>query len=254
MSRILPPQQRCVAFNVDGERCNRTKAKGEAVCWVHLRVDPADIAKMRQRADELADDEHDESIDNATVVAGQSAWTRLKRDGARLNDHRLVGEAMLIGRKICMQRVGATKPRGIKYVTANSAWLKEHGFDEITRTTRQCMMLVAEHWVEIQGWLKTLTAARRTEINNPVAAWRGYKTRDRKPESNGRDRGWRHRQMTDIARAAAAIEAVQREAPELPADVARSVAFAVMRALGVAVPRELLSRPMAVAVELHAVG
>jgi hypothetical protein len=74
MSRILSPEQRCEAFNVGGERCNRAKAKGEALCWVHLRVDPADIAKMRQRADELAADEREESIDNATVVAGQSAW------------------------------------------------------------------------------------------------------------------------------------------------------------------------------------
>lgn len=198
--------------------------------------------------------DHITARDQATVAAGQSAWIRLKKDTARLHDHKLVGDALLVGRKVCMQAVGADKPRGIRYVKANSAWLKQHGFDEITRSTRQCAMLVAENWPELQAWMKTLPPSRRTEINHPVTAWRAYVTRNRKLASNGQDPGWRGRRMIDMTRATAAIEAVQREAPELSADVARNVAFAVMRAVGVAVPRELLSRPVAVAVELHAVG
>lgn len=200
--------------------------------------------------------ERDAEHDAAVVAAGRSAWTRLRKDTARLHDHKLIGDALLVGRRLCMQAVGATKPRGLKYVKANSAWLNQHGFDEIPHSTRQCSMLISENWTPLQGWMKTLSPARRYGLNHPVSTWRAYRTRDRDPVGKVKDPGWRGRKTIDMTRARAAIAAVRCEAPELPADVARNVAFAVMRALGVAVPRELMSRPVAVAecVELQAVG
>jgi len=153
-----------------------------------------------------------------------------------------------------MERVNAKAPRGVKYVQEFARWMREKGFDDLQKTRRTCSMCLATHWESIQSWLKTLSPARRSSLNDVVNVWRAYRTHDRKPVSKGNDPGWRGRRMIDVSRATAAIDAVKREAPELPADVACNVAFAVMRALGVAVPRELLSRPVAVAVGLHAVG
>ena len=106
-------------------------------------------------------------------------------------------------------------------------------------------MCVAEHWAEIQLAMKTLSAARRSEMNDCTNVWRWYRSRNKQPKSNGRDGkdpGWRGRKSIDLTRAKEAIAAAEREAPELSHDIARNVAFAVMRACGIAMPRELFVR------------
>jgi hypothetical protein len=198
--------------------------------------------EKRARAEQVAlaqreERERIEALEQSTITAGINAWGRLKCDTARLSDERLIGEALLAGRRRCMREVGADKPRGIKYVKANAGWLKETGFHEIQKTRRQTCMLIAENWVEFQAWKKTLPIWRQAELNNSVSAWRAFRTRNRTDRP-----GWRARQKTGVTNAAAAIEAVKREAPELPHDIAHNVAFAVMRAVGLAVPRELFVR------------
>jgi hypothetical protein len=87
--------------------------------------------------------------------------------------------------------------------------------------------------------MKTLSAARRDDMNDVTNVWRWYTSRNKQPRSNGHDPGWRGRKSIDLTRAQEAIAAVSREAPELSAETAKRVAYAVMRALGLSVPLEL---------------
>jgi hypothetical protein len=96
----------------------------------------------------------------------------------------LVGQALLTGRKICMVKVGATKPRGIKYVTEFGRWPKDKGFDDVQKTRRTCSMCVATHWSEIQAAMKTLSAARRSEMNDCTNVWRWFRSRDKQAKSS----------------------------------------------------------------------
>jgi hypothetical protein len=209
--------------------------------------DDSDVVVAEQR-------ERDEAYSNSVIAAGQSAWRRLKASTTSLSDHRLVGQALVQGRKICMAKSNTDKPRGIRYVTTFAAWLKEKNFDDIQKTRRTCSMCVAEYWVEIQAAMKTLSPARRSQMNDCTVVWRWFRSHNKQPKSNGRDGkdpGWRNRKAITLNRAKEAIAAVTREAPELGPDVARDVAFAVMRACGIAIPRELVRAPV---VELHSIS
>jgi hypothetical protein len=202
--------------------------------------DPLDANPEAEQRAECEERERQEQFDASTVAAGQSAWNRLKSSKTALSDHRLVGQALLVGRRVCMAKCNTGKPRGIKYVQEFGRWLNEKGFGDLQKTRRQTSMLVAENWAEIQLAMKTLSAARRSEINDCTVAWRLFKTRNRPPHSNnGKDGGWRHRKSIDVTRAKEAIEAVRREAPELDAEACKRVAYAVMRALSISVPAEL---------------
>ena len=180
-----PDEQRCQAFvqprpdrgQAPGQ-CTRVALIGSRFCAIHEKseaietdpVRPLSAAKpngwaLEKRARECAEQvalaqreerERIEALEQSTITAGINAWGRLKRDTARLSDERLIGDALLAGRRRCMREVGADKPRGIKYVKANAAWLKETGFHEIQKSRRQTCMLIAENWVEFHAWKKTL--------------------------------------------------------------------------------------------------
>jgi hypothetical protein len=204
---------------------------------VEIPDDPAaDERELRERR------ERDAAYDQSTIAAGVSAWRRLRATKSLLSDHRLVGAALLVGQRLCMEKVKTPRPRGVKYVRAFSAWMAEHGFSDLQKTRRHCCMAVAANWEAVQAAMKTLSPARRAEMCDVTNVWRWYRERNKQPRSNGhdgKDPGWRGRKSIDLARAREAISAVSREAPELAPDVARAVAFAVMRACGLSVPREL---------------
>jgi hypothetical protein len=172
---------------------------------------PRDQDRQALAAKEEADREQEH--DTAVVSAGKSARQRLKRDTARLNDYRLVGEALLAGRRACMAEAGVSKPRGLRYVQANSRWLKEQGFDEIVKTTRQTSMLIAENWKPVTAWLKTLSAERRTRLTHPQVVWREYQRSKTKPKPTKDGKNWRNRQSITDLQALQAIDAVTRILP-----------------------------------------
>src|SRR5215469_16070916 len=70
-------------------------------------------------------------------------------------------------------------------------------------------------------------------LTTPSHHW--YRSLDR-PQSSG----WRTRKRTTLQAYDATLQAVQREAPELPDDVAQRVTIAVLRALALAAPRDVV--------------
>jgi hypothetical protein len=204
---------------------------------VEIPDDPeADEREQREQR------ERDAAFDQSTIAAGVSAWRRLRATKSLLSDHRLVGAALLVGQRLCMERVKAPRPRGVKYVRAFSAWMAEHGFSDLQKTRRHCCMAVAANWEAVQAAMKTLSPARRAEMCDVTNVWRWFRERNKQPKSNGhdgKDPGWRKRRQIDLTRAHDAIKAIECEIPEVGPEVAKRAAFACMRACGIAVPVEL---------------
>jgi hypothetical protein len=126
--------------------------------------------------------------------------------------------------------------------------------------------VIADKAYDAAAFIDKLTKQGTTPVIPPKAnrkdqrecdfadVWRWFRSRDKQAKSNGhdgKDPGWRGRESIDLVRAQEAIAAVKREAPELDPDVARNVAFAVMRACGLSVPRELFRASTPPAVEAH---
>jgi hypothetical protein len=70
-----------------------------------------------------------------------------------------VGKALLVLRKQAVAEAGAYK--GIKYSKCNAALLDKHGFREISKSARQCAMLMVENWSAIERWLAGFEVDRK---------------------------------------------------------------------------------------------
>jgi hypothetical protein len=136
-----------------------------------------------------------------------------------------------------MQEVGAAKPRGLPYVTRNSALLRQHGFMAISRSARQAAMLVVENLPTIEAWLATLPDDKRLGLNHPMVVWRSYLAAQRKRNDRTSEGAWRDRKMMPEGDFQALFDAI---AETLPSGDALHIAMSACRALGFAVPKSAL--------------
>src|SRR6516225_9480122 len=103
---------------------------------------------MDQQQTELDDDQQTEPTADIEGVApfinaddpvalGVEAWERLKSN-ARMSwdDWKLVGDALLAGRKWAMKQAAAKSPKGKGYIIKFSHWIEENGFSEIEDSDR----------------------------------------------------------------------------------------------------------------------
>jgi len=176
----------------------------------------------------------------ALLLEGEIAWQRL-RSSPMLQDWLAVGRALLILRGQAVAQSGCYK--GIKYAKANAALLDKHGFREITRSTRQCAMLVVENWPAIERWIAGFEVDRR--LNHPLVIWRGWLASKRAPRNTGRhatDGNWRNREPTKPVVVQQIVGALKRWFPDEEADDYRSCAHEISRIFGYAVPRSQFRR------------
>jgi hypothetical protein len=213
---------------------------------IHPPLPPRSNGGAPERTEETAllalaekeERERNEACERSAIAAGKSAWGRLKKDGSRLHDFRLIGEALLAGRRVCIRAVGANKPRGIRYVTTYARWLQQHGFSEIVKTTRTTSALIAENWSQVNAWLRTLPAERRIRLCHPQVVWREFKRCDREPKAiqNEGKTTWRDRQSMSEVQAKLAVDAVRQI---LPCDDPVEIVATAFRAAGFSWPRSL---------------
>jgi hypothetical protein len=89
----------------------RPPAKSNGWAQEQPQARAAEIAKAEAEEHDL-----EERRDASTITAAINASTRIRRDTTRLSDYRLLGAGLLTLRRQSMQAVGATKPRGLRYV------------------------------------------------------------------------------------------------------------------------------------------
>lgn len=98
------------------------------------------------------------------ISEGADAWKRIK-DRARMDrdDWKLVGEALLIGRRL---------HPGKKNDRAFGQWCREHGFGDMHRNTRTDAMWLAENWDAV--WACAL-AECTSDLSNPQHIRQAYR-------------------------------------------------------------------------------
>jgi hypothetical protein len=156
-----------------------------------------------------------------------------------MQDWLKIGKALLVLRKRAMQEVGASKPRGLPYVTRNSALIRQHGFTAISRSARQTAMLVVENLPSIEAWLKTLPDDRALGMNHPMVAWRSYLAAKRNRNNRISEGAWRARKSMPQEDFQALFDAI---AESLQSGDVMTIAKAVVRSLGYAIPRSAFKR------------
>jgi hypothetical protein len=107
------------------------------------------------------------------VVCGQKAWQRLKDAGrTSWNDWKLIGAALMAGRRRAMEAAKTNKPVGKRYNEAFNFWMQTRGFDEIDKSDRAKLLLIMTDLDRIEKWLAGKTEAERASWNHPSTVWR----------------------------------------------------------------------------------
>ena len=123
------------------------------------------------------------------VALGREAWARRKGDtAASWQDWKLIGAALLVGRKEAMEKA-AGKCSGRKYNDTFGKWLQDNGLDDIDKSDRAKLLLIMENLAEVEAWRAKLKEGKRGQLNHPSSIWRAWTCKDRgnrgKPSKNG---------------------------------------------------------------------
>jgi hypothetical protein len=121
------------------------------------------------------------NTDNATVEQGLAAWKRRKAEvRASWEDWKLIGAALLVGRRWAMGMAHKDEPEGKAYNQLFGVWVEKHGFGDIDKGDRAKLLLIMGKLDEIEAWrAKKLTEDQRRQYNHPSTIWRVSKCRVR---------------------------------------------------------------------------
>jgi hypothetical protein len=194
---------------------------------------PLTPAEPRSQPDQALVPTETELDDGAVILEGELAAARLKKSIA-MADWIAVGRALLVLRRQATQEAGAYKGR--KYSQANSALLYKHGFQWITKSSRQCAMLVTENLAAVEAWLATLPEEKRLGLNHPVVIWGHYQTAQRIKDGRRQRTTWRNREPIDVTRYLGVYEAIRPLLADQHNDDIIRVCRAAIRAMGFSVP------------------
>jgi hypothetical protein len=116
--------------------------------------------------------------EDPVVVAGREAWKRRKTD-ASWADWKLIGEALLVGRRAAMLAAGTNEPSGKRYINQFHFWLQKRGFGDLDKADRSKLLALMENLSAVEAWRAGLSEADRLRQNHPSAIWRAWKCPNR---------------------------------------------------------------------------
>jgi hypothetical protein len=117
---------------------------------------------------------------NDPVQAGREAWRRLKaQERKSWDDWKLIGAALLIGRKQAMDKAHTNKPSGKTYNTHFHHWLEMNQFDDIDNSDRAHLLEIMEKLPEVEARRAAWTLTDRLRWNSPSTVWRVWKCKRR---------------------------------------------------------------------------
>jgi hypothetical protein len=110
--------------------------------------------------------------------AGQAAWKRLQKCKS-WSDWMAVGEALLAGRTLAMQKAETNRPEGKGYNQVFSQWLAHYGLSEIDKSARAKLLYVMEHRADIEDFRAGLPLNVRMELSHPTSVLRRWQVLNR---------------------------------------------------------------------------
>jgi hypothetical protein len=109
-----------------------------------------------------------------TIRAGRDAWQAIGK-AESFEAWRSIGAALAIGRAHALRVTGANRAAGQHYCREFGKWVRQHGFDQMPKSTRSVAILLHENAAAIEEWRATLSERQRRRLVHPltnVRAWR----------------------------------------------------------------------------------
>ena len=153
--------------------------------------------QIASRASDLGGAAPPNTTDDDPVALGRAAWGRIKEASRKSwGDWKLLGAALLVGKKHALNVANKFRPEGSKYNKAFGDWCQVHGLDEIDKSDRGKLLKIMENIDEIEKWRAKLPEGKRVQLNHPSSVWRawtcpnrGNRGRPRTYQSNGKVNG-----------------------------------------------------------------
>src|SRR5262245_6909018 len=98
--------------------------------------------------------------------AGQAAWARVKKSKDWAS-WLVVGESLLTGRIMAMERAKTNRPEGRAYNELFSQWLNRYRLSDIDKVTRSQLLIVMENRIEVEEYRNSLPLSERMRLNHP---------------------------------------------------------------------------------------
>lgn len=138
-------------------------------------VTEAESAAELMRGDSPSQQQTDDPVN-----LGREAWLRIKNAaGKAWADWKLIGEALMVGRRELMAKAGTNKPSGKKYSVAFHHWCHDHDFGDFDKDDRAKLLLIMENLSAVEAHRASMSEADRLRWNHPTAVWRAWKCPDR---------------------------------------------------------------------------
>ncbi|MFZ2078025.1 MAG: hypothetical protein WAV38_15510 [Xanthobacteraceae bacterium] len=108
------------------------------------------------------------------IRAGRDAWEEIARTES-FESWKVIGRALLIGRKVALAHSGANRAMGQLYSKSFNAWAKQHGFAAMKASTRSVAIELAENENTITAWRDGLPARQRKRLIHPLSVTRRWR-------------------------------------------------------------------------------
>src|SRR5262245_56689174 len=97
------------------------------------------------------------------------------RQGQHWRDWKYVAQGFEAGRSRAMTEARTNRPFGSAYNKAFARWMDAHPWArQIDKATRNHLLWVADHLVDIENWRETLEPEQRDAWNHPTTVKRAY--------------------------------------------------------------------------------
>jgi hypothetical protein len=113
-------------------------------------------------------------LEARTIKAGVECWQAIGR-AESFEAWVKIGKALQIGRDYSLKATGANRPMGQIYCKAFSAWIDQHGFAGMPKSTRSVAVELAENVTAVEAWRSTLPERQRKRLVHPLSVTRRWK-------------------------------------------------------------------------------
>jgi hypothetical protein len=117
-------------------------------------------------------------MEHRTIKRGVEAWQAINK-AESFDGWKSIGAALAVGKSYALHVTGANAAWGRNYSRAFSAWMKQHGFDKMTKSVRSVAVELHENATAIEAWRATLPEKQQRRLVHPlsnVRRWRASTT------------------------------------------------------------------------------
>jgi len=162
-------------------------------CLGERRVKSVSLPRLDFLAEPIDITEAAERFATARVVRqGRDAWEAIDK-AQSFESWKSIGAALSVGKTHALRTTGANRAWGQHYSREFGKWLKEHGFDQMPKSTRSVAIELHENAKAIEVWRATLPERQRRRLVHPLSNVRRWRHSTETSASSKGDRRARRR-------------------------------------------------------------